>query len=120
MRAKALGRSSASTPSIRSRWATKALDEVRRRQVNELRAEGTADTAAGLKGTRWAMLKNPGDLTMLQRTGLAAIAKLNSPLYRAYLLKEQLRAVLPPKATTDGSSSPAGWPGRNGPASSRS
>jgi len=78
-------------------WATRALDEVRRRQVAELRAAGAVDTAAGLKGTRWALLKNPGDLTMLQRTSLAGIAQLNGPLYRAYLLKEQLRAVFAAK-----------------------
>jgi transposase len=38
-------------------------------------------------------LKNPGDLTGEQRTTLAVIAKTNNRLYRAYLFKEQLRAV---------------------------
>jgi transposase len=49
--------------------------------------------ASDLKGTRWAVLKNPGDLTGEQRTTIATIAKTNNRLYRAYLLKEQLRAV---------------------------
>lgn len=89
-------------------WATRALDEVRRRQVAELRAAGAVDTAAGLKGTRWALLKNPGDLTMLQRTSLAGIARLNGPLYRAYLLKEQLRAVFAAKGE-QGRQLLAGW-----------
>ncbi len=42
-------------------------------------------------------MKNPGDLTGEQRTTLAGVAATNKALYRAYLLKEQLRAVLPAK-----------------------
>ena len=38
-------------------------------------------------------LKNPPNLTGDQRTTLAGIAKANGGLYRAYLLKEQLRAI---------------------------
>ncbi|KZS76532.1 hypothetical protein A4G29_03125 [Mycobacterium kansasii] len=37
--------------------------------------------------------KNPADLTGEQRTSLAQIADTNRTLYRAYLLKEQLREV---------------------------
>jgi Transposase and inactivated derivatives len=36
-------------------WATKALDEVRRGLVGELRRGGRADEAATIKGTRWAL-----------------------------------------------------------------
>jgi transposase len=43
--------------------------------------------------TRWAPLKNPPHLPGEQRTTLAAIAQDNSALYRAYLLKEQLRMI---------------------------
>ena len=39
------------------------------------------------------MLKNPQSLSTDQRTTLAGIQATNGPLYRAYLLKEQLRAV---------------------------
>jgi transposase len=74
-------------------WATKALDEVRRGLWNELRRAGKPGQAAALKGTRWALVKNPEDLTMEQRTTLAGIAVTNKALYRAYLLKEQLRMV---------------------------
>jgi hypothetical protein len=49
--------------------------------------------ASDLKGTRWAVLKNPGNLTGEQRTTIATIAATNNRIYRAYLLKEQLRAV---------------------------
>jgi len=74
-------------------WATKALDEVRRGVWNELRRTGKTDQAASLKGSRWALVKNPEDLTGEQRTTLAGIATTNKALYRGYLLKEQLRAV---------------------------
>ena len=74
-------------------WATDALDEVRRGLWNDLRRDGKPDQAAELKGTRWALIKNPEDLTCQQRTSLAQIAATNRGLYRAYLLKEQLRAV---------------------------
>ncbi|WP_261568238.1 transposase [Frankia gtarii] len=74
-------------------WATAAVDAVRRKTVNALRGEGDTVAARDLKSTRWALLKNPENQTGDQRTTVAAIAKTNKPLYRAYLLKEQLRAV---------------------------
>jgi len=74
-------------------WATEALDQVRRGMVNRLRAGGHHDEAAALKGSRWALLKNPPNLTGPQRSTLAGIAKANGGLYRAYLLKEQLREI---------------------------
>lgn len=74
-------------------WATKALDEVRRQVWNELRQEGSHDDAKDLKGARWALWRNPEDLSSKQRTTLAWIAVVNAPLYRAYLLKEALRAI---------------------------
>jgi transposase len=69
-------------------WATKALDEVRRGLAAQLRRTGRADQATTIKHTRWALLKNPPDLTGEQRTTLAAIAQDNGALYRAYLLKD--------------------------------
>lgn len=89
-------------------WATRALDEVRRRLAGELRAQGAADAAAGMKGTRWALLKNPADLTTLQRTTIAGLASLNRGLYRAYLLKEQMRAIFVAKGD-HGEALLAGW-----------
>lgn len=74
-------------------WATKALDEVRRRLAAGLGRDGRAEQAATIKNTRWALLKNPPRLTREQRTTLAAIQADNGPLYRAYLLKEQLREI---------------------------
>lgn len=89
-------------------WASTALDAVRRGLWNQLRRDGKTDQATALKNSRWALLKNPPDLTSDQRTTVAAIAKTNHPLYRAYLLKEQLREVFATKAAT-GRQLLAGW-----------
>ena len=88
-------------------WATKALDQVRRDAWNAAagRARGTATTgryatgaAKTLKSARWALWKNPEDLTMRQHDKLAWIAKTDPILWRAYLLKEGLRHVFKVKA----------------------
>jgi transposase len=73
--------------------ATDALDEVRREVWNQARRAGHVQEARALKGARFALWKNPGDLTDRQQTKLAVIAQTNKPLYRAYLLKEQLRQI---------------------------
>jgi transposase len=39
----------------------------------------------------WALRKKPENLTTGQRTALARIAADNKPLYKGYLIKEQLR-----------------------------
>ena len=49
--------------------------------------------ARDLKGARYALWKNPENLTSRQQTKLAWVSKVNHQLYRAYLLKEQLREV---------------------------
>lgn len=75
------------------RWATQALDVVRRWVWNTLRHLGLGDRAKQLKNCRYALWKNPEDLTDRQAARLAWIAKHNHRLYRGYLLKEQLRLV---------------------------
>lgn len=74
-------------------WATDALDEVRRETWNTARKEGLGGHARDLKHARYALWKNPEDLTKKQAAKLAWVAKVNHRLYRAYLLKEQLRQV---------------------------
>ncbi len=74
-------------------WATEALDAVRREVWNAARRHGETSLAQDLKGARFALWKNPEDLTERQHTKLAWIAETNEPLYRAYLLKEELRMV---------------------------
>ena len=75
-------------------WATAALDEVRRQVWNQARRAGQTAEARSLKGARFCLWKNPEDLTVRQQARLAEIARTNEPLYRAYLLKEQLRQAL--------------------------
>jgi transposase len=69
-------------------WATNALDQVRKAIWNEARRSGRQVAAVQVKGSRWALLRNPEHLTANQTAALAQVAKLNAPLYRAYLLKE--------------------------------
>lgn len=76
------------------RWVTDALDEVRRETWNEARRSGMKAHARDLKGARYALWKNPEDLTARQEAKLAWIAKVNRRLYRAYLLKEQFRQII--------------------------
>jgi transposase len=57
------------------------------------RRAGQAEHARELKGARFALWKNPEKLTGRQRAKLASIQQTNEPLYRAYLLKEQLRQI---------------------------
>jgi len=74
-------------------WATDALDQLRREVWNTARKDGQHAVASDLKGARWALWRNPEDLSDHQRGQLADIARTNRPLYRGYLLKEQLRQV---------------------------
>ena len=73
--------------------ATEALDEVRREVWNQARRQGDTATASFLKGSRWALWKRPERLSEKQQLKLARIAKINERLFRAYMLKEQLRLV---------------------------
>jgi transposase len=82
------------------RWATDALDEVRRQAWNEARGavrQHRAGRASGhakaLKHARFALWKNPENLTSRQRAKLDWVAKTDPRLHRAYLLKEGLRLV---------------------------
>lgn len=82
------------------KWATDALDEERREAwntargaVGQRRAGRATGVAKELKNARWALWKNPEDLTANQTTQLEWIVKTNPRLYRAYLLKEGLRTV---------------------------
>jgi transposase len=82
--------------------ATDALDEIRREVWNDARRAGEVAAAKDLKGARFALWKNPENLTDRQAAKLSSIQKTNARLYRAYLLKEQLRQIyrLPADAAT--------------------
>jgi transposase len=74
-------------------WATNALDQVRRQVWNAARRAGIYGLARELKAARFALWKNPENLTARQELKLASIRRLNEPVFRGYLLKEQLRRV---------------------------
>jgi transposase len=73
--------------------ATDALDEVRREVWNQARRAGHKQAAKELKGGRFALWKNPHRLTERQKIKLAQIQQTNKPLYRAYLISQQLREI---------------------------
>ena len=82
------------------KWATEALDEERRRAWNTARgaldrrrAGRARGQAKKFKHARYALWKNPEDLTDNQRDKLEWMAKTDPRLYRGYLLKEGLRYV---------------------------
>lgn len=73
--------------------ATAALDKVRRQYWQDLRLLPDKDVARKFKGARWALLKNPGDLTDDQAATLRKLKRRGGQLWLAYSLKEALRAV---------------------------
>ncbi len=72
--------------------ASRAVDQVRRA---EWREEGKSKTTAGrwVKGVRWSLLKAPEKQSARQLAKLAAVQHANKRLYRAFLLKEELRLL---------------------------
>ena len=71
-----------------------AVDEVRRGQHRALRDAGDTDEAAVIKGTRFALLKNPWNLTRDEGRKLRAVQDNNAQLFRAYLLHQTLAGAL--------------------------
>jgi transposase len=70
-----------------------ALDEVRRDLWQQLRRLPDDRWARDFKGSRWALLKNPEDLTDTQASQLARIRRNRGGIWRAYEMKEQFRAI---------------------------
>lgn len=70
-----------------------ALDEVRRELWQELRRLPDDRYAKAFKGSRWALLKNPEDLTDRQAVQLAKIKRSRGGIWRGYEMKEQFRAI---------------------------
>jgi transposase len=81
--------------------ASKALDEVRREHWNQLRRTGEQDVAKQFKHDRWALLKNPHDLTDRQASTLAAIRAGGGKVARAWAMKEMVRAIFAPGLTVE-------------------
>ena len=95
------------------KWATEALDEVRRGAWNDVRkaarvneakrgrgrpsrdapARPDSERATKMKNSRYALWKNPENLTEKQQVKLAWIVQTDPQFGRAYYLKEGLRTV---------------------------
>ncbi len=82
------------------KWANEKLDDLRRRLAGELRAAGRGDEAATLGGGMWALRKDQRKLTPGQRGTLAQIAVASKPLYKGYLIKEQIREAFKVKGSS--------------------
>ena len=91
-------------------WAMDALDDVRTAAAKDARKKITGSskrkvgrppadapkpdtTAKDIKGSKFALGKAPEHLTANQQVQIELIAKKDKRLYRAYLLKEELRLV---------------------------
>jgi transposase len=80
-------------------WGTEALDEVRKIAYLDAEAEmkrqkkDDPDAKNPIGKAKYAVLKNPENLTEGQQAKLEFIAKCDKRLYRAYLLKEDLRLI---------------------------
>ena len=78
-----------------------ALDEVRRAYWNELRQTGDQDAARRFKGARWALMKRPENLTDTETLALKRLRAAGGEVWRAYTLKEALRAIFQPGLSID-------------------
>jgi transposase len=74
------------------RLAQRAVDQVRRDEWNAHERSHTP-TGKWIKGTRWSLLKAPGKQNTEQLALLAEVQQANRSLYRAFLLKEELRLL---------------------------
>jgi len=74
-------------------FRTEALEEVRKDLWREMRKLPSPVYVRKFAGARWALLKNPGTLTKRQGLALVAIKQRGGALWRAYEMKESLRAI---------------------------
>jgi transposase len=73
-------------------WANEALNEVRRRIFGGAPKKGTLGQM--VKAKKWMLLMARERLKATDRRLLDRLRTLNAPLYEAYLLKEELRALM--------------------------
>ena len=115
-------------------WMNEALDEVRRGEWQVAKAAAKAATprrdrpgrprrgeetppeareaqelAASIKNSRYALVKNPEDLTGAQRDKLAELRRAGGRLFAAWDLKEDLRAVFRAETPTEAEDLLAAW-----------
>jgi len=79
--------------------ANRALDDVRRAYWNKLRELDDPDAARRFKDARWSLLKKPDRLNDQQNRTLRQLRAAGGEVWRAYTLKEALRAIFKPGLT---------------------
>jgi transposase len=79
--------------------ANRALDDVRRAYWNKLRELDAPDAARRFKDARWSLLKAPDRLNDQQTRTLRRLRAAGGEVWRAYTLKEALRAIFKPGLT---------------------
>jgi transposase len=79
--------------------ANRALDDVRRAYWNRLRELDDPDAARRFKDARWSLLKAPDRLNHQQNRTLRRLRAAGGEVWRAYTLKEALRAIFKPGLT---------------------
>ena len=72
---------------------TDALEELRRDIWQQMRRLPDPAMAKRFKGARWALLKNPDDLTAAQAATLASVRRNGGAMWRGYQLKEAGREI---------------------------
>ena len=70
------------------RLGRRAVDQVRRDEWNA-HERSTTPTGKGIKNTRWSLLKAPAK----QLTVLGDVQQANKAMFRAFLLKEEIRLL---------------------------
>ena len=81
--------------------SNRALDEVRRAYWNELRRLGDQTTARRFKDAGSSLLKAPQNLNDEQAQTLRRLKAAGGEVWRAYTLKEALRAIFAPGLTVE-------------------
>jgi len=74
------------------RLGQRAVDQVRRDEWNAHERSTTA-TGKWIKNTRWSLLKAPVKQTIPQLAVLGEVQQANKAMFRAFLLKEELRLL---------------------------
>jgi len=74
------------------RLAQRAVDQVRRDEWNA-HERSTTPKGKWIKNTRWSLLKSPDKQSVPQIAVLGEVQQANKPMFRAFLLKEELRLL---------------------------
>ncbi len=70
-----------------------ALDETRREEWRRLR-KADPEAAKAIKGTRWALLKNPGNRSPAEKIRLASLPRDNARLFKASVMYAQFVEIM--------------------------